>query len=687
MHKLLKFIVNERITVFLVVFLTSYLFYQFAIPQLKCDFSLEKTVSVTELEIVSAKTMTFYFADRALNKRSSKSHFTEIQEQKRGSTIVSAFKQNLPLEFFFFLSLAILLSFVLIYLLFDSVVIAASILLSLLIMGIHFLGLASFASVSIDIYSLFAIIVLSIFSLFYMISICIDLTELMSDSISPEIIANSICKTFKDLGKNGFILIGVALSLLFVDFNSIYSFAELLIYGILTLFFFSLLLFPALLSLCPASTFSSLKSDKMLFYRLKNYFKQNYGLFSCKWTYFLLGVILFLSFVFSPNEWDNQSPEKWFKNEIFQGNNKIIIDLAIQNQESISAELLKKKISERLTEIINDNETKKPICKKMAEIKEGLSKYPDELPGTLFAEQFRKSIRTHQADLPLWVRGYFKENVESLERIFEELLFFRQPELLCYIDRMQKNLREIEAISKIESVIDIIKEETGKLPETPEDVGKVLVTWQKKQEKPRSLYCWLNPDYNRVKLRFHCRNNKYSTIKELDKKINEYLKKMPPPIKLKTQLFGIVYENYLRQKIASSKMLLCLWITVIASIIMTILFHPPVNIKKIFYLIFLLLVYCSLFCFFLSFTTLNTGSYLYLSFMLLVLITSFILPIKNTSKDPESFACISIIIGIILLPCLLSTLVPLIMIGIIGLTLMIVSGSQFFPTLFLCKSE
>lgn len=159
----------------------------------------------------------------------------------------------------------------------------------------------------------------------------------------------------------------------------------------------------------------------------------------------------------------------------------------------------------------------------------------------------------------------------------------KSPDVMAYIERLQKRMLEIEVVGKTTSIVDVIKKigfelrdkQKGSdvIPGSSEAIAQYLFLYEMSGD-PEDLYHLIDPDYKKANIWLHLKRGDNIDMQEVIKEVDRFLAENPPPAEIKTEWAGLTYINVIWQNKMVEGMLSALMGSfVIVLIIMTILFR------------------------------------------------------------------------------------------------------------------
>ncbi len=134
---------------------------------------------------------------------------------------------------------------------------------------------------------------------------------------------------------------------------------------------------------------------------------------------------------------------------------------------------------------------------------------------------------------------------------------FKQPEVLRYIEGLQRHLQGVDVVGKSNSIVDIVKtvyrellgggEDAFRVPDTPQAVGQALITFQN-SHRPQDVWHFVTPDYRKTSLWVQLKSGDNRDMMKAVAAVERYLSENPPPIALQAKWFGLTYINVIWQE-------------------------------------------------------------------------------------------------------------------------------------------
>jgi len=129
---------------------------------------------------------------------------------------------------------------------------------------------------------------------------------------------------------------------------------------------------------------------------------------------------------------------------------------------------------------------------------------------------------------------------------------FRDPEVLKYMDGLQRHMSKTELVGKTNSMVEIVKtvhrelflaqESAYKIPNSFAAVAQVLITFEG-SHRNNDLWHFVTPDYKEANIWFQLKNADNQDVIKVEKDVDEYIVANPPPYGMKHNWFGNAHLN------------------------------------------------------------------------------------------------------------------------------------------------
>lgn len=165
----------------------------------------------------------------------------------------------------------------------------------------------------------------------------------------------------------------------------------------------------------------------------------------------------------------------------------------------------------------------------------------------------------------------------------ERLKVFKQPEVLRYIAKLQKHLKETGLVGKSNSVADIVRKVYQELtdgseanyivPQSLPAVAQCLMQFQN-SHNPDDLWHLVTMDYQSANIWLQLTSGDNKDMSRVVRAVDDFFKENPPPVPLKYNWAGLTYINVVWQdKMVSGMLKSFLGSFIVVFIMMAILFR------------------------------------------------------------------------------------------------------------------
>lgn len=242
----------------------------------------------------------------------------------------------------------------------------------------------------------------------------------------------------------------------------------------------------------------------------------------------------------------NDNPVKWFEpgheiriadkilNEKFAGTYMAYLTLAVQEKEP-----------PRLTEA--DIGMLLPDTQRVLASKLGASL--DVLEAFALAEQEQAGSDAAWDD---WDRA-----LQLIGQKRQEQEYFKQPELLRYVETLQQFLLKTGHVGKSNALPDVVKtvhrelfegkDEAFRIPDTQPAIAQTLITYQGSHH-PQDLWHFVTPDYQRANIWIQLKSGDNKDMQALIKDMERFFNENPAPLAISSDWFGLTYINVIWQQ-------------------------------------------------------------------------------------------------------------------------------------------
>jgi len=293
----------------------------------------------------------------------------------------------------------------------------------------------------------------------------------------------------------------------------------------------------------------------------------------------------------------NDNPIKWFSkghpirqadiqlNKHFGGTYMAYLVLESTEKETLDSEYidaLRNRLLERGSQLKEEFSKAMDVVAEMEKLLlESASKdvMKEEFLDKLADAAGAKEASAEKAKADVWY-----ELIDFFELEKEQLKLFKQPEVLRYISKLQKHLKNIGLVGKSNSVSDIVKKvhqelidgraENYIIPDSAVAVAQCLIQFQ--SSTPDDLWHFVTTDYRKTNIWLQLRSGDNKDMEKVVKAVDEFYADNPPPVPIEYNWAGLTYINIVWQNRMVWGMLQSLLGSfIIAFIMMSILFRSP----------------------------------------------------------------------------------------------------------------
>ncbi len=159
----------------------------------------------------------------------------------------------------------------------------------------------------------------------------------------------------------------------------------------------------------------------------------------------------------------------------------------------------------------------------------------------------------------------------------------KTPELMAYIERLQRHLTTLDVVGKTTTIADVVKKigyelkdreaGSGVIPESSAAIGQYLFLYEMSGD-PEDLYHLVDPDYKKAAIWIHLKRGDNLDMRGVIESAEEFMAMNPPPGGMSSEWAGLTYINVVWQDHMVSGMLSALLGSfVVVLLIMTLLFR------------------------------------------------------------------------------------------------------------------
>ncbi|HPN73119.1 MAG TPA: MMPL family transporter, partial [Candidatus Omnitrophota bacterium] len=164
---------------------------------------------------------------------------------------------------------------------------------------------------------------------------------------------------------------------------------------------------------------------------------------------------------------------------------------------------------------------------------------------------------------------------------------FKEPEMLRYVEKLQRHVLADGDVGKTTSLADVTKKiyyellggdkKNNVIPDTKEAVAQSLFSYQN-SHKPDDLWHFTSPDHSKLNIWFQLKTGDNVGMTRVENTVKDFIAQNTPPFPLKTGWAGLTYINVVWQNRMVAGMLMnFLGSFIIVLFMMVFLFRSPVR--------------------------------------------------------------------------------------------------------------
>ena len=188
--------------------------------------------------------------------------------------------------------------------------------------------------------------------------------------------------------------------------------------------------------------------------------------------------------------------------------------------------------------------------------------------------------------LPVGLSGAALEEEKPAVQVNDQKTeIFKQPEVLRYIEDLQRHLTTTGVVGKSSSLADIVKvvhrelidgsDEQFRIPDSAAAVAQSLMQYQS-SHRPNDIWHFVTPDYRTSSLWLQLKSGDNKEMERVVRAVEEFTRDNPPPAALEARWFGLTYINVVwQEKMVSGMSKAFLGSFVVVFAMMTLLFRSP----------------------------------------------------------------------------------------------------------------
>jgi len=164
---------------------------------------------------------------------------------------------------------------------------------------------------------------------------------------------------------------------------------------------------------------------------------------------------------------------------------------------------------------------------------------------------------------------------------------FIEPQMLRYVEALQRHMVAGGFVGKATSLVDIVKKvyyellggnpENSRVPDSKQAVAQTIISFEN-SHKPDDLWHMTTPDYSKLNMWVQLRSGDNQDMASVVRDVEHYLKENPPPFEINYAWAGLSYINVIWQdKMVGGMLNNFLGSYIIVLLMMVFLFRSPVN--------------------------------------------------------------------------------------------------------------
>jgi hypothetical protein len=175
---------------------------------------------------------------------------------------------------------------------------------------------------------------------------------------------------------------------------------------------------------------------------------------------------------------------------------------------------------------------------------------------------------------------------DAIQALGQEKLkdqIFKRPDVLKFVEDLQRFLQTIGLVGKSNGLPDVIKtvhrdlflgdEEAFRIPDTPAAVAQTLITFQN-SHRPHHLWKMVTPDYRTANLWLQLKSGDNMDMTSVVAEVDRYMADHPAPVALSHNWYGLTYINVVwQEKMVNGMITAFLGSFVMVLILMVVLFR------------------------------------------------------------------------------------------------------------------
>ena len=145
---------------------------------------------------------------------------------------------------------------------------------------------------------------------------------------------------------------------------------------------------------------------------------------------------------------------------------------------------------------------------------------------------------------------------DGLEDQRTALHTFKSPEVLRWVEGLQKYLSSHQIVGKTNALTDVVKKvymellggkpEALRIPDTPQAVAQTILSFQGSHD-PEDVWHLVTPDFRKLNIWFQLKSGDNKDMEAVVREVERYFQENPPPVELSHAWAGLTYLNVVWQ--------------------------------------------------------------------------------------------------------------------------------------------
>ncbi len=149
------------------------------------------------------------------------------------------------------------------------------------------------------------------------------------------------------------------------------------------------------------------------------------------------------------------------------------------------------------------------------------------------------------------------EAVQFVDEEQQRTHVFKRPDVLRYVEGLQKAMAGNELVGKTNSIVDLVKvvhrelqlgkQAQHRIPDTERGVAECLITYQG-SHRPRDIWHYVTPDFQKANIWVQAKSGDNQDVKKVVDAASAYVAANEPPAGIQFRWFGLSYINVVWQE-------------------------------------------------------------------------------------------------------------------------------------------